>query len=81
MNPTGMAVESPVRGDVHAGFGGRVGETERLKGRHRAPARPYTFRFNRRHSRRRGLLFYRLLEGAIATDPHPYKALIIKSAA
>jgi len=77
MNPTGMAVESPVRGDVHAGFGGRVGETERLKGRHRAPARPYTFRFNRRHSRRRGLLFYRLLAQAILADPITYRSLIV----
>ncbi len=45
---TGMPVESPVRGDVHAGFGGRVGETERPKDRHRASARPYVFRHNRR---------------------------------
>ena len=67
---TGMPVESPVGGDVHAGFGGRVGETERPKGRHRASARPYTFRFNRRRARHRGLLFYRL-EQAVATDPHP----------
>ena len=29
----------------------------------------YTFRFNRRHSRRRGLLFYRLLEQAVVTPP------------
>jgi transposase-like protein len=41
----------------------------------------FTFRFNRRQSRHRGLLFYRLLEGAVATDPHPYKALISESAA
>jgi transposase-like protein len=41
----------------------------------------FTFRFNRRRSRHRGLLFYRLLEGAVATDPHPYKALTNKSAA
>jgi transposase-like protein len=41
----------------------------------------FTFRFNRRRSRHRGLLFYRLLEGAIATDPHPYKTLISESAA
>jgi transposase-like protein len=41
----------------------------------------FTFRFNRRHSRHRGLLFYRLLEGAVTTDPHPYKALTIKTAA
>ena len=35
-------VESPVRGDVHAGFGGRARETDRSKGRNRALARPYT---------------------------------------
>jgi transposase-like protein len=29
----------------------------------------FTFRFNRRSSRRRGLLFYRLLQQAILTDP------------
>ena len=45
---TGMPVESPVRGDAHAGFGGRVGETDQPRGRHRAPARPYVFRHNRR---------------------------------
>ncbi len=41
----------------------------------------FTFRFNRRHSRHRGLLFYRLLEGALAADPHPYKTLTSESAA
>jgi hypothetical protein len=41
----------------------------------------FTFRFNRRHSRHRGLLFYRLLEQAVATDPRPYKTLIAESAA
>ncbi len=41
----------------------------------------FTFRFNRRHSRHRGLLFYRLLEGALATEPHPYRALTSESAA
>jgi transposase-like protein len=40
----------------------------------------FTFRFNRRHSRHRGLLFYRLLEGALAADPHPYKTLTSESA-
>jgi len=35
----------------------------------------YTFRFNRRHSRHRGMLFYRLLEQAVATDPHPLRTL------
>jgi transposase-like protein len=29
----------------------------------------FTFRFNRRGSRHRGLLFYRLIEGALRTDP------------
>ena len=38
---TGTPVESPVRGDSHAGFGGRPAETERPKGRHRAAGRPY----------------------------------------
>jgi hypothetical protein len=28
----GMPGESPVRGDVHAGFGGRVGETDQPRG-------------------------------------------------
>jgi transposase-like protein len=37
----------------------------------------FTFRFNRRTSRSRGLLFYRLLEQAVHTDPHPYRHLIV----
>jgi len=41
----------------------------------------FTFRFNRRRSHHRGLLFYRLLEGAVATSPHPYKTLTSESAA
>ena len=36
----------------------------------------FTFRFNRRTSRRRGLLFYRLLQQAVATDPHPLHTLL-----
>lgn len=36
----------------------------------------YTFRFNRRTSRSRGMLFYRLMEQAVATAPVPYKVLI-----
>jgi hypothetical protein len=32
----------------------------------------FTFRFNRRTSRSRGLLFYRLLEQAVLTDPVTY---------
>jgi transposase-like protein len=38
----------------------------------------FTFRFNRRRARHRGLLFYRLLEGALAADPHPYETLITR---
>ena len=36
----------------------------------------FTFRFNRRTSRARGLLFYRLLQQAAGTDPHPLSNLI-----
>lgn len=36
----------------------------------------YTFRFNRRTSRSRGLLFYRLLEQAVQTGPTPYENMI-----
>ena len=35
----------------------------------------YTFRFNRRRSNSRGLLFYRLLQQAVNTDPHPLAEL------
>ena len=35
----------------------------------------YTFRFNRRTSKSRGLLFYRLLQQAVHTDPHPLAEL------
>ena len=40
----------------------------------------FTFRFNRRSSRSRGLLFYRLLEQAVATDPLTYRAIAAKGA-
>ena len=36
----------------------------------------FAFRFNRRRSRSRGKLFYRLLQQAVAIGPTPYKALI-----
>jgi hypothetical protein len=35
----------------------------------------YTFRFNRRKSRSRGLLFYRLLEQSVATKPLTYEGI------
>ena len=36
----------------------------------------FAFRFNRRSSRARGLLFYRLLELAVAAPPRPYVSLL-----
>lgn len=36
----------------------------------------FAFRFNRRNATQRGLLFYRLLQQALATDPHPLRELI-----
>jgi transposase-like protein len=36
----------------------------------------FAFRFNRRKSRSRGKLFYRLLEQAVAVQPVPYKSLV-----
>ena len=33
----------------------------------------FAFRFNRRHSRRRGLLFLRLMEHAVVTAPTRYR--------
>jgi transposase-like protein len=36
----------------------------------------FTFRFNRRRSRHRGKLFYRLLQQAMVVDPAPYRTLI-----
>ena len=35
----------------------------------------FTCRFNRRRSRARGLLFYRLLQNAVQVDPAPYRQL------
>ena len=36
----------------------------------------FTFRFNRRHARARGLLFYRLLQQAAEVDPVSYARLV-----
>ncbi len=36
----------------------------------------YTFRFNRRRSRARGMLFYRLLQQALKVDSVPYRRLV-----
>jgi len=38
----------------------------------------YTFRFNRRTSRFRGKLFYRLLQQAVVTEPSPYKSMALQ---
>jgi transposase-like protein len=56
-----------------------------LLGTHQGAVRPkhlqgyleeYTFRFNRKNSVQRGLLFYRLLENAMLTEPLTYKELV-----
>jgi ISXO2-like transposase domain len=36
----------------------------------------FTFRFNRRRSKARGLLFYRLTQQAVATGPAPYRKIV-----
>ena len=36
----------------------------------------YTFRFNRRTSGSRGMLFYRLIQQAVATTAVPYRQLV-----
>ena len=36
----------------------------------------FTFRFNRRHSQARGLLFHRLAQQAVAIEPMPYRLII-----
>ena len=36
----------------------------------------FTFRFNRRKSKSRGKLFYRLVQQAVAVEPVPYKAMV-----
>ena len=36
----------------------------------------FTFRFNRRKSRSRGKLFYRLLQQAMEVEPAPYKSIV-----
>ena len=56
-----------------------------LLGTHQGAVRPdhlayyldeFTFRFNRRRSRSRGKLFYRLLQQAVVVEPAPYKSLV-----
>ncbi len=41
----------------------------------------FTFRFNRRTSKSRGKLFYRLLQQAMAVEPVPYKSLVEQAGA
>jgi transposase-like protein len=59
-----------------------------LLGTHQGAVRPthldyyldeYTFRFNRRTSKARGLLFYRLLSQAVSVPPVPYKEIVSKN--
>ena len=57
-----------------------------LLGTHQGAVRPehlndyldeFTFRFNRRTSRSRGLLLYRLLEQAVVAPPAPYREIVV----
>jgi len=41
----------------------------------------FTFRFNRRLSRHRGKLFYRLIQQAVVLTPTPYKRLVLEKSA
>ncbi|NLY03000.1 MAG: IS1595 family transposase [Rhodopirellula sp.] len=41
----------------------------------------FTFRFNRRTSKSRGKLFYRLLQQAVQVDPAPYRTIVAGHAA
>ena len=36
----------------------------------------FTFRFNRRKSRSRGMLFYRLVQQALDVEPSPYHSIV-----
>jgi len=36
----------------------------------------FTFRFNRRMARARGLLFYRLVQNSVQTAPEPYRGIV-----
>lgn len=36
----------------------------------------FTFRFNRRRSKARGLLFHRRAQQAVAVDPTPYSSIV-----
>jgi hypothetical protein len=56
-----------------------------LLGTHQGAVRPahldyyldeFTFRFNRRTSRSRGKLFYRLIQQAVRVEPSPYKTMV-----
>lgn len=60
-----------------------------LLGTHQGSLRPehldyyldeFTFRFNRRTSRHRGKLFYRLLQQAVAVDPLTYQSIVERNA-
>jgi len=61
-----------------------------LRGTHQGATSPaqldwyldeFTFRFNRRTSTHRGMLFYRLLEEAVVTPPLPYHHVVAPAAA
>ena len=41
----------------------------------------FTFRFNRRRSSARGLLFHRLAQQAVSVDPAPYRSIVYGTSA
>ena len=44
------------------------------------PEHEFVFRFNRRTSRSRGKLFYRLVQQAVAIDPASYRSIVQRTA-
>ena len=67
-----------MRGNAHVRFGGRPGETDRPKGRHRAPGPPNVFRHNRRSTPMAA--FQTLLGLGLAHEPISYRDFIDRAA-
>ena len=82
--PAGTAVQARLAADAlevwHAGQ--CVARHERSSGRHQEVLDldhyldEFVFRFNRRHARSVGLLFYRLAQYAADSAPHPYPTIV-----
>jgi hypothetical protein len=59
-------------GDIVVGIGHVIAPREHLD----YYLDEFTFRFNRRRSKARGLLFHRLAQQALAVGPAPYNAIV-----